>query len=352
MKKVLVVDDEKSIRLTFSKFLEKEGFETRTHQNVPEALECIKEFSPDVVVTDIIMPRYSGIDLLKEIQIAAPEIPVIIMTGEPSVDTATDSVRHKAFDYLQKPVNKTELIHIVNQAYKFKKINDEKKELEEENLAHKQNLEKLVIERTGALKQAMQATISTILEIIDFKDPYCVGHNRKVGNLAYDMATRLDLPHKSRNTLLIAGYLHDIGKVAIPSEILSKSRKLTPIEHEIVKSHVQVSFDILSKVDLSLPVAEIVYFHHERLDGSGYPRGIGGGDICTESRVLMIADVVEAMLNHRPYRPAHKIGEVIGELRKNDGTVYDSGITDIVEDMFLKNSYELRGDETEIDFSI
>jgi putative nucleotidyltransferase with HDIG domain len=352
MKKVLVVDDEKSIRLTFTKFLEREGFETKAHQNVSDALECIGEFSPDVVVTDIIMPRYSGIELLKEIQKIAPDIPVIIMTGEPSLDTATDSVRLKAFDYLQKPVNKTELIRVVNQAYKFKKISDEKKELEKENREHKQNLEKLIVDRTGALKQAMHATISTILEMIDFKDPYCVGHNRKTGNLAYDIAARMELPENSRNTLLIAGYLHDIGKVAIPSEILSKSRKLKPIEYEIVKSHVQVGFDILSKVDLSLPIAEIVYSHHERLDGSGYPKGIGADDICTEARVLMIADVVEAMLNHRPYRPAHEIDTVIDELRKKNGTVFDGGITDIVEKMFLENGYELRGDETEIDFSI
>ena len=160
--------------------------------------------------------------LLKKIKETASDIPVIVMTGEPSVETATDSVRFKAYDYLQKPVNKNKLTNTVYQALEHKKILDEKKKLEAENKTYRENLESLIIKRTKALQAAITATIETISSMLELRDPYTGGHDRRVGNLASDIAEKLKLTPKSKNGRLIAGYLHDIGKISIPSEILSK----------------------------------------------------------------------------------------------------------------------------------
>ncbi|MBN2557399.1 MAG: response regulator [Clostridia bacterium] len=352
MYKILVVDDEKSIRITFSKFLGNEGYEVFTAEDVEKALKEIDRIMPDLVVTDIIMPQYSGMDLLKKIKEKAPDIPVIIMTGEPSVDTATESVHFQAYDYLQKPVDKSKLVHTVTMALEHKKIIDEKKKLERENNEYRDNLEKLVEKRTEALRKAIEATISAISSMLELRDPYTAGHDRRVGNLAYDIAEKLGLEEESKTGLLIAGYLHDIGKISIPTEILSKPGKITSLEYEIIKTHVQCGYDILKKVDLKWPIAELVYNHHERMDGSGYPQGKEAAEISFDSRVLMVADVVEAMLSHRPYRPANDIGAVLSELKKNAGKSYDQKIVAVVEEMFTKDNYRLMDDEIQIDFAI
>ncbi|MCK5758049.1 MAG: HD domain-containing protein [Clostridiales bacterium] len=199
----------------------------------------------------------------------------------------------------------------------------------------------IVVKRTKALSNAVAATISTISSMLELRDPYTAGHNRGVGNLSVDIAQKLGLKKSVCNALLIAGYLHDIGKISIPSEILSKPEKITNLEFQIIKTHVQTSYEILSKANLDWNVAEIVYNHHERLDGSGYPRGISGDNLNIESRILMVADVVEAMLSHRPYRPSHSIEIVIEELKKKNGAVYDKKIVDIVEEMFCMDGYRI-----------
>lgn len=350
MPKILIVDDEKSIRVTFSKFLSGEGYEVFSAENFEKALEVIDNEKPDLVITDIIMPHYSGMDLLKKIKEKSPDTPVIIMTGEPSVDTATESVRYRAYDYLQKPVNKSKLFHAVENALEHKKIIDEKQKLEAENKEYRNDLEKLVDKRTKALRSAITSTITTISSMLELRDPYTAGHNRRVGNLAWDIAERLGLPNNDKVEILIAGYLHDIGKISIPSEILSKPGKITNLEYEIIKTHVQFSYDILKKVDLEWPVAHIVYNHHERLDGSGYPNGVKGDKIELESRILMVADVVEAMLTHRPYRPAHNIDSMLSELEKNNGELYDQKVVEVVKRMFKEESYKMNDYEIQINF--
>lgn len=153
MQKILLVDDEKSIRITFSKFLGNEGYNVITAENVEKALNLIEKEDFDLVITDIIMPHFTGMDLLQKIKEKKPELPVIVMTGEPSVDTATFSLRYNAYDYLQKPVNKSNLIHTVSKALDYKKVLDEKKNLENENKNYRINLENLVKKRTVALKE-------------------------------------------------------------------------------------------------------------------------------------------------------------------------------------------------------
>ncbi|MBN1224176.1 MAG: HD domain-containing protein [Candidatus Aminicenantes bacterium] len=141
----------------------------------------------------------------------------------------------------------------------------------------------------------------------------------------------------------IAGSIHDIGKLSIPAEILSKPSKLSGIEFSLIKEHALQGYEILKDVESSWPLAEIVYQHHERMDGSGYPRNLKGEEILIEARILAVADVVEAMASHRPYRPSLGINAALDEIEKNKGTLYDAGVVDACMSLFREKGYKLEG---------
>jgi len=352
MPKILVVDDEKSIRKTFEAFLTKEGFDVTSAENVELALKMLDEDEPDLIITDIIMPRMTGIELLEIIKAKKPDIPIIIMTGEPTVETATDSVKNSAHDYITKPVSKEMLVKTVRKALEHKKLLDDKKQLEAENAEYRENLEKLVEKRTQALQKAMQATISTIASVVELRDPYTAGHERKVGNLAVEIGRKMKLSKKQIECIYVAGYLHDIGKISVPAEILSKPGKLSEIEYEIIKTHVKCGYDVLKKVELPWPVAEVVYQHHERIDGSGYPRGLKGDEIKIESKIMAVADVIDAMTSHRPYRPSLGLDIALEEIESNSGKIYDEKAAKAALDLFRKDKYKIVDEVKKIKFEL
>jgi PAS domain S-box-containing protein/putative nucleotidyltransferase with HDIG domain len=173
------------------------------------------------------------------------------------------------------------------------------------------------------LQAMMQQTVETIAAILEMRDPYTAGHQRGVTRLACAIAAEMGLDADRIAGLHAAGFLHDIGKIVVPAEILNRPGQLNKYEFNIIKTHSQVGCDILQNIDFPWPVAAIVLQHHERLDGSGYPAGLTGSDICPEARILAIADVVEAMASHRPYRPSLGIGEALAEISRNKDTLYD-----------------------------
>lgn len=352
MAKILIVDDEKSIRETFKAFLTTDGHETTVAENVDSARKIIEDNKLDLIITDIIMPRVSGMELLELITKQDPDIPVIIMTGEPTVETAALAVKSSAYDYITKPVSKGILFKAVKNALEYKKLIDSKKILEAENKEYRENLEQLVKERTTALQQAMNATISTITAIVGLRDPYTAGHERKVGNLAVEIAGKMKLSKKQIECIYVAGYLHDIGKISVPAEILSKPGKLSDIEYEVIKAHVTYGYDILKKVNLPWPVAEIVYQHHERIDGSGYPQGLKGDDIKIESNILAVADVIEAMTSHRPYRPGFGINVALKEIEDNSRKLYNTEVAEVALDLFRNDKYKIVDIAKEIKFEL
>ena len=150
----------------------------------------------------------------------------------------------------------------------------------------------------------MQDTVQAMAATCELRDPYTAGHQQRVALLAVAVAEELHLSEREKMGLRVAAIVHDIGKMNVPAEILSKPGKLSPIEFELVKMHVQSSYDILQLIDFPWPVSKIVYQHHERMDGSGYPKALAGKDIMMEARILVVADTVEAMSSHRPYRAA------------------------------------------------
>lgn len=186
----------------------------------------------------------------------------------------------------------------------------------------------------------MQQTVETIAAILEMRDPYTAGHQRGVTRLACAIAAEMGLDADRIAGLHAAGFLHDIGKIVVPAEILNRPGPLNQYEFNIIKTHSQVGCDILRNIDFPWPVAAIVLQHHERLDGSGYPAGLTGSDICPEARILALADVVEAMASHRPYRPSLGIGEALAEITRNKGTLYDPEVAEACITLFKEKGFK------------
>jgi putative nucleotidyltransferase with HDIG domain len=189
------------------------------------------------------------------------------------------------------------------------------------------------------IKIAMNATIETMSKIIEVKDPYTSGHQQRVSQLATAIATELNLSQDKVEGIRIASLIHDIGKIGIPTEILSKSTALSDIEFSLIKAHSQIGHDILKSIDFSYPVAQIVLQHHERIDGSGYPNHLKGAEILLESKIICVSDVVEAMSSHRPYRPALGIDAALSEIYKNKNVLYDPKVVDICITLFREQGF-------------
>lgn len=177
--------------------------------------------------------------------------------------------------------------------------------------------------------------------MVEARDAYTAGHQRQVANLARAIATELGLSNDRIEGLRVAAIIHDIGKVSIPSEILSKPSKLTKTEFNLIKIHSEAGYNILKDIDFPWPVARIVLEHHERINGSGYPRNLRGDDIIIETRILSVADVVEAMASHRPYRASLGIEQALKEIEANKGILYDVAVSDACLKLFRERGYQL-----------
>jgi len=194
-----------------------------------------------------------------------------------------------------------------------------------------------------SLKMAIGATVQVLVSAVETRDPYTAGHQNRSADLARAMATEMGLSQERIDGIRMAGSIHDIGKLSVPAEILSKPTKLTELEFAIIKEHSNKGFEMLKDVESSWPLAEIVYQHHERMDGSGYPRKLKGEEILMEARILAVADVVESMASHRPYRPALGLNAAMAEIDNNKGTLYDADVVDVCLKLFREKGYKLKG---------
>ena len=189
------------------------------------------------------------------------------------------------------------------------------------------------------LRKTLEGTVHAMAIVGEARDPYTAGHQRRVAELACAIAKEMDLHEEQIEGIRIAGLLHDIGKMSIPTEILTKPGRLTEIEFTFIKNHPQVGFDILKGIEFPWRIAQIVLQHHERLDGSGYPSGLLIRDILLEARILGVADVVEAMSSHRPYRAARGIDKALGEILENSGLLYDPKVVNICLKVFAEKRF-------------
>jgi len=328
MARVLVIDDEVNLGASLAALLLVERHDATAATSAAAGLERLNAEPYDVVVSDIVMPGQDGIDLTRLIRERWPSTQVILMTGEPTYETASEAVRLGAFDYLAKPVRKEALLRAVQRAADVAKLNAENARMHAELRRHQTELETLVTLRTAELELALSDIVGVIARTVERRDPYTAGHQERVAALCVAIAREIGLPEETISGLRMAARVHDVGKIAVPAELLSKAGKLTPSEMGVIRDHVQAGFDVFQTVHIPWQLASIIVQHHERLDGSGYPKGLRGENVCVEARILGVADVVEAMASHRPYRPALGIDTALGEIQKGRGTVYWSEAVD------------------------
>jgi PAS domain S-box-containing protein len=198
-------------------------------------------------------------------------------------------------------------------------------------------------ESVERMKKALWATVQAIAVTVERRDPYTAGHQRRVADLASAIATEMNLPTDQIDGIRMVAIIHDLGKISVPAEILSKPSELTDLEFGIIKTHAQSGYDILKDIEFPWPIARMVLEHHERMDGSGYPKGLVAEETLLESRILSVADVVESMASHRPYRPALGIDAALEEIEKNRGILYDNTVADACLRLFRENGYQLKG---------
>ncbi|HUN54764.1 MAG TPA: PAS domain S-box protein [Smithella sp.] len=210
-----------------------------------------------------------------------------------------------------------------------------------EDITIRKHAEEQLHQTLDRLRKAVITTIQVLVSTVESRDPYTAGHQKRVADLARTIATEMGLPHDIIEGIRMAGSIHDIGKLSIPAEILVKPTKLTNIEFSLIKEHAKNGYEMLKDVDSPWPLAEIVYQHHERMDGSGYPRNLKGDEFLLEARILAVADVVESMASHRPYRAALGIEAALEEIDKNKGILYDAAVANACIRLFREKGYQL-----------
>jgi PAS domain S-box-containing protein/putative nucleotidyltransferase with HDIG domain len=208
-----------------------------------------------------------------------------------------------------------------------------------EDITDRKNAEAELQKNVVKLRKAMSGIIRAMGTIVEARDPYTAGHQNRVAWLATSIAREMKLSENETEAIHMAAAIHDIGKIYVPAEILSKPGKISEIERSIIRTHPQVGYDILKAIEFPWPIADIVLQHHERMDGSGYPRGLKDGDIRIEARIIALADVVESMSSHRPYRPRLGIHKALEEIRLHNGGLYDSDVVDACLRLFKEKGY-------------
>lgn len=211
-----------------------------------------------------------------------------------------------------------------------------------EDITEKKAAEQKTIDSLTQLRQMTGGVIQLVQQIVEKRDPYTAGHQARVSDLARAIAQQLNLPEDQVDAIRFAGVIHDIGKIAVPAEILSKPGTLTSSEMSLIREHSRAGREILSTVKFSWPIADIVFQHHERMDGSGYPQGLKENAIMIEAKILAVADVVESMASYRPYRAALGIDKALQEITENRGTLYDQKVVDACLTLFREKGFEFR----------
>jgi len=209
------------------------------------------------------------------------------------------------------------------------------------DITDRKEAEEKVLEGAGKLRKAIEGIVQAMAATVEAKDPYTAGHQRRVADLSRAIAQEMGFSDDRIDGIHMAGMIHDLGKLSIPAEILSKPTQLTEIEFNLIKVHPWSGYEILKGIDFPWPIARIVFQHHERINGAGYPLQIKGEEILPEAKVLAVADVVEAIASHRPYRPAHGIDKALEEITKNKGILYDPEVVEVCLRIFQEKRFVL-----------
>lgn len=349
---ILIVDDEDSILNAFRRILADEDYDVQVANNGFDGLNKLLTASNpfSLIISDQRMPEMNGVQFFAQAKDIFPDAVRILLTGYADSDSIIEAINKGGVHlYFTKPWHEEEiLLHIKQSLSKVEVLEENKrllgliKDKNRELVALNKSLEKKALEKTNDLliqteklkdsykksQLILDGIVKTLSKIIETRDPYTSGHEDQVAKIACKIAREMKLPDDQISFIHIAATLHDIGKISVPSEILTKPSVLSNLEREIIKTHCKVANDVLANIDFPYPVAEIIYQHHERLDGSGYPRGLKGDEIAMEARIIGVADVIDAMASYRPYRPSLGVDAAIEEIIKYKGIIYDADVVD------------------------
>jgi putative two-component system response regulator len=280
------------------------------------------------------MPGIDGYEVCQRLkaQPATRDVPVIFVSAVSETDVKVQGFELGAVDFVTKPFHREELLARVRIHLELNRLRN--------------HFEDLVAARTVELMESEKKLRTTLLEsitalasIVEMRDPYTAGHERRVAQLASAIAKELQLTEEQIEGIYLASVVHDVGKIRVPAEILTKPGRLTELESAIIKEHAQNGYEILKSIDFPWPIAQIVLQHHERLDGSGYPQALRSGQILLEANIIAVADVVESMNSHRPYRPGLGLDAALGEIELNKDKLFDPAVVDACITLFRERDF-------------
>jgi putative nucleotidyltransferase with HDIG domain len=362
---LLIVDDEQVIREVLTERLTGAGYPCAAAANAGEALARLRNGGGySLVLTDIDMPGQNGIELLQEIRRSLPDIDVVMVTGVVDVDTAIQSIRMGASDYLTKPFNLEEVVLIVERTL-------EKRRLVRENREYQQSLERKVEERTHEVKRksdeverlyselktafeqiraTYDTTLEALMEALDTRDTETQGHSRRVSEYTVVVARQMGVNEPELTQMRWGALLHDVGKIGVPDAILRKPGPLTPAEWVEMRKHPELGRRILANIRFLEGAVPIVYCHQERYDGTGYPRGLKGDQIPLGARIFAVVDTLDAMTMNRPYRKALPYERARQEVIRFSGVQFDPRVVEaflqIPEEDWLRIQRDIKADLT------
>jgi response regulator RpfG family c-di-GMP phosphodiesterase len=329
--RVLIVDDEASVRKVMAAVFAQLGLLCETAGSGEEALGILDSHRIDAVISDLQMPGMSGMELLAKVKQIYPQMVFMMVTGVDDIRVGIQAMRQGADDYLVKPlqVDASIVLASLTRALHVKHL-----EQEVENYRH--HLEEIVAEQTQQLREALHGiersydhTLEVLGAAIDLRDSPTAGHSRRVFLYSIEIAKAMGGLEKQMRNVAMGAWLHDIGKLAISDAILLKPGPLTREEREIMQRHVQIGYDMVRGIPFLTDAAEIIFAHHERCDGSGYPRGLKAAEIPVGARIFGVADTFDAMTSDRPYRRAlpFKISREV--IERGAGKLYDQPVANV-----------------------
>jgi putative two-component system response regulator len=335
---ILVVDDEDSIRRILSRLLRRNGYICETAADADEAMRLLQETEFALVLTDVDMPGSSGLDLITEIARDFPDTATVMVTGMDDAQLANTALDIGAYGYIIKPFQPNEILINVSNAIR-------RRRLEMETRTHRIRLEQMVKDRTADLWDAIarleraerdlrtsrEETIERLAIAAEFRHDETAQHIQRMSRYCALLARNAGMDSERSETIRVASLMHDVGKIGIPDHILLKPGPLTPDERAIMQQHTDIGFRILagSSSELLATAADIAWTHHERVDGSGYPRGLKGDAIPIEGRIAAIADVFDALSSDRAYKTAFSLVTAVEGMRKARGTHFDPELLDV-----------------------
>lgn len=320
--KILIVDDEDAIRSLFVEALNELGYDCDVAKN---GLECLEKFyrvrDYDVVLLDVQMPELNGIETLKKLKSYSPDLSVIMVSASREIENVRVALKEGAYDYVFKPFNVIDVDAVIRRAL-------ERANLIKANKDYQKNLERKVADQTRELVKLYSGTLEAMILALDLRERETGHHSYRVTEYALNLGRHLRLDESELSVIAKGALLHDIGKIGVPDNILLKPDSLTDEEWELMKQHAHLGYELLNKIEFLEESSLIVYTHHERYDGNGYPQGLAGDEIPLGARIFSVVDAFDAMTSKRVYKKAMPFEEAVDRIRESSGTQFDPVVVD------------------------